>query len=83
MNDLAKRAKANANRARTAQEPRGGRGSYTPTSDDTKSAQRRSWWAIRTADGREFLLMVLPELSKAEILDRLYPGASAVIPAHE
>ena len=80
MNDLAKRAQANANRARAAQEPRNAPQTPTDTSDPDRNAPRRSLWLIRKADSQEVRVLFVPPLPESEVRQLFYPDAAQIDP---
>ncbi len=79
MTTLAERARANADRARTAQEARGA------TRQDAKPSApipppRAHWWRVWKADGTVVDVCVHPPLTMADVRSTFYPGAKSVLP---
>lgn len=80
MNDLAKRAQAFANRARTASGPRKGPETVSGTSDHGQTLPRRSWWLIRKPDSQEVRVLFVPALPESEVRKLFYPDAATISP---
>lgn len=82
MTTLADRARANADRARTAQEARGAIRQDAKPSAPIPSL-RAHWWRIWKADGAVVDVCVTPPLTRDDVRSTFYPDAKSLLLADE